>query len=160
MIKRTMLLAALALTTLASGCTGFRKPTIELESVSLGSVGLTGGTLNVNLRVENPNPVGFRADNLHYELFLRSPGSDASAPQWERLAEGTYDEEIVIRARETRVVAVPVEFRLSQLGPAASSVMRSGRIDYRATGTVEVRAAGSRRTVPFSKTGNVMLTGR
>jgi LEA14-like dessication related protein len=157
MIKRTTLAAVLALTTLASACTGFKKPTIELEGISLGSVGLTGGTLNVNLRVENPNAMGFRADELHYELFLRSPDSDASSPQWNRLAEGTYDEDIVIGARETRVVAIPVEFRLSQLGPAASSIMRSGRVDYRATGTVRVRAAGSSRTVPFSKTGNVLL---
>lgn len=157
MIKRTTLTAVLALTTLASACTGFKKPTIELEGISLGSVGLTGGTLNVNLRVENPNRLGFRADDLRYELFLRSPGGDANAPQWERLAEGVYDEEIVIGAHETRTVQVPVEFRLSQLGPAASSVMRSGRLDYRATGTVRVRAAGTSRTVPFSKTGNVML---
>lgn len=157
MIKRTSLLAVLALMTLASACTGFTKPTIELEGISLGSVGLSGGTLLVNLRVENPNRLGFRADDLRYELFMRAPGGDANAPQWERLAEGVYDEEIVIAARETRTVQVPVEFRLSQLGPAASSIMRSGRLDYRATGTVRVRAAGTSRTVPFSKTGNVML---
>jgi LEA14-like dessication related protein len=157
MMRRTTLTAVLALMTLASACTGFKKPTIELEGISLGSVGLSGGTLLVNLRVENPNRLGFRADDLRYELFLRAPGGDANAPQWERLAEGVYDEEIVIGANETRVVAIPVEFRLSQLGPAASSVMRSGRLDYRATGTVRVRAAGSSRTVPFSKTGNVML---
>jgi LEA14-like dessication related protein len=157
MIKRTTLLAVLALMTLATACTGFKKPTIELEGISLGSVGLSGGTLLVNLRVENPNAIGFRADDLRYELFLRSPGGDADQPQWQRLAEGTYDEEIVIGARETRTVQVPVDFRLSQLGPAASSIMRSGRLDYRATGTVRVRAAGSSRTVPFSKTGNVML---
>ena len=157
MIKRTTLAAVLALTTVASACTGFKKPTIELEGISLGSVGLSGGTLNVNLRVENPNAIGFRADDLRYELFLRAPDSDPGSPRWDRLAEGTYDEEIVIGARETRTVQVPVEFRLSQLGPAASSVMRSGRVDYRATGTVRVRAAGSSRTVPFSKTGNVLL---
>jgi LEA14-like dessication related protein len=157
MIKRTTLLAVLALMTLASACTGFKKPTIELEGISLGSVGLSGGTLLVNLRVENPNAIGFRADDLRYELFLRAPDSDPGSPRWDRLAEGMYDEEIVIGARETRTVQVPVEFRLSQLGPAASSVMRSGRVDYRATGTVRVRAAGSSRTVPFSKTGNVLL---
>jgi hypothetical protein len=55
-------------------------------------------------------------------------------------------------------VATPLpSSKPSLLGPAASSVMRSGRVDYRATGTVRVRAAGSSRTVPFSKTGNVLL---
>ena len=59
--------------TLAHACTGFRKPTIELEGIELGSVGLSGGTLLVNVRVENPNAMGFRAENLNYELFLRAP---------------------------------------------------------------------------------------
>lgn len=159
MVRRTTTFAALALVMLASACTGFRRPVIELEGVSLGSVGLGGGTVLVNLRVENPNPVGFRAENLQYELFLRTPRDSADDEGWERLGAGTHDEEIVIRARETRVVQVPVEFRLSQLGPAATQLLRTGRFDYRATGTVQVRAAGSTRTVPFRRTGTMSLLG-
>jgi LEA14-like dessication related protein len=128
--------------------------------VELGSVGLSGGTLLVNVRVENPNSMGFRADSLTYELFLRAPRDSADQQGWERLTRGTYDEEIVIRARETRTVQIPVEFRMSDLGPAASSVLRTGRFDYRVAGTVQVRAAGSRRTVPFRKTGSMNVIGR
>lgn len=160
MLKRWTTLPVLALLVLSQACTGFRKPTIELEGVQLGSVGLSGGTLLVNLRVENPNAVGFRAENLKYDLFLRQPGGDAANEDgWERLTGGTYEEDIVIRGRETRTVQVPVSFRLSDLGPAASSVLRTGRFDYRVTGTVEVRAAGTRREVPFRKTGSMSLTG-
>jgi LEA14-like dessication related protein len=158
MHRRTMLVAVLALMTLASACTGFRKPTIELEGLSLGSVGLSGGTILVNVRVENPNPVGFRAENLNYELFLRTPRDSTDQEGWERLTSGTYEEDIVIRAGETRVVQVPVEFRLSELGPVAASVLRTGRFNYRVTGNVQVRAAGSRRTVPFRKTGSMSLS--
>ena len=158
MIRRSMLVAVLALATFAAGCTGFRKPTVELEGISLGSVGLSGGTLLVNLRVENPNPVGFRAENLNYELFLRAPRDSTSEEGWERLTSGTYEEDIVIRANETRVVQVPVEFRLSELGPVATSLLRTGRFNYRVTGNVQVRAAGSRRTVPFRKTGSMSLS--
>lgn len=158
MIRRTMLVAVLALTTLASACTGFRKPTIELEGLELGSVGLSGGTIMVNVRVENPNPVGFRAEQVAYELFLRSPRDSADEQGWERLTSGTHEEDIVIGARETRVVQIPVEFTLSELGPVARSVMRTGRFNYRVTGNVQVRAAGSRRTVPFRKTGSMSLS--
>jgi LEA14-like dessication related protein len=158
MRRRTMLPAVLALMTLAGACTGFQKPTIELEGLSLGSVGLSGGTILVNVRVENPNPVGFRAENLNYELFLRAPRDSTSEEGWERLTSGTYEEDIVIRARETRVVQVPVEFRLSELGPVATSLLRTGRFNYRVTGNVQVRAAGSRRTVPFRKTGSMSLS--
>lgn len=159
MLRRGTILALLALIAVSSACTGFRRPEIELENVELGSLGLSGGTLLVNLRVENPNALGFRADNLHYELFLRSPRDPADQQGWERLGAGTFDEEIVVRGRETRIVQVPVEFRLSQLGPAAMQVLRSGRFDYRAAGTIQVRAAGTSRTVPFRKTGTVMLLG-
>ena len=158
-MRRTMLVAVLAMTTLASACTGFRKPTIELEGMELGSVGLSGGTILVNVRVENPNPVGFRAEQVNYEVFLRTPRDSADEQGWERLTRGTHEEDIVIDARETRTVQIPVEFRLSDLGPVASSVLRTGRFNYRVTGDVRVRAAGSTRTVPFRKTGSMSLLG-
>lgn len=159
MMRRTMLLAVLALMTIASSCTGFRKPIIDLEGVELGSVGLSGGTILVNVRVENPNPVGFRAERVNYELFLRTPRDSADQQGWERLTSGTHEEDIVVRGGETRVVQIPVEFRLSELGPVASSILRTGRFNYRVTGDVQVRAAGSRRTVPFRKTGSMSLLG-
>ncbi|HEX6039733.1 LEA type 2 family protein [Longimicrobium sp.] len=160
MLKRWTTLPVLALLVLSQACTGFRRPTIEMEGVELGSVGLTGGTLLVNLRVENPNAIGFRAEDLKYDLFLRQPGQNAASEDgWERLTGGTYEEDIVIRARETKTVQIPVNFRLTDLGPAASSVLRTGRFDYRVTGTVNVRAAGTRREVPFRKTGSMSLTG-
>lgn len=157
MTRRTTLVAVLALMTLANACTGFRKPTIELEGIELGSVGFSGGTILVNVRVENPNPVGFRAEHVNYELFLRAPGESADEQGWERLTSGTHEEDIVIGARESRTVQVPVEFTLSDLGPVARSVMRTGRFNYRVTGDVRVRAAGSIRTVPFRKTGSMSL---
>jgi LEA14-like dessication related protein len=159
MLKRWTTLPVLALLVLSQACTGFRKPTIELEGIELGSVGLSGGTLLVNVRVENPNAMGFRAENLAYELFLRTPRDSADDQGWERLTSGTYEEDIVIRARETRTVQIPIEFRLSDLGPVAQSVMRTGRFNYRVAGTVQVRAAGTTRTVPFRKTGSMSLLG-
>ena len=158
MLKRWTTLPILTLLVLTQACSGFRKPTIELEGLELGSVGLSGGTILVNVRVENPNPVGFRAEQVDYELFLRSPRDSADEQGWERLTSGVHEEDIVIGARETRVVQVPVEFTLSELGPVARSVMRTGRFNYRVTGNVRVRAAGSRRTVPFRKTGSMSLS--
>lgn len=159
MRKRWTMMPVLALLVLAQACTGFRKPTIELEGIELGSVGFSGGTVLVNVRVDNPNPIGFRAENVTYELFLRAPRDSANEQAWERLTSGTHEEDIVVRARETKTVQIPVEFRLSDLGPVAQSVMRTGRFNYRVTGNVQVRAAGSTRMVPFRKTGSMSLTG-
>ena len=54
---------------------------------------------------------------------------------------------------------IPVSFTYAQLGPAYRSVLRTGRFDYRATGTVRVRAAGASREVPFHKNGSVSVLG-
>jgi LEA14-like dessication related protein len=157
-MKRLPTLLLLAALALSAACTGFRQPEIELESIELGSIGLTGGTLLVNVAVTNPNAFGARADHLQYELFLRAPDA-ASTDDWKRMASGIYDEPVTIRARETRVVQVPVDFRFSDLGGAGAAVLRRGRLDYRATGTARVSAAGISRDVPFRKTGSVTLVG-
>ncbi|MBB4638582.1 LEA type 2 family protein [Longimicrobium terrae] len=160
--RRALAVAAMLLLALSSACAGFRQPEIELENVSIGTLGLTGGSLMVNLRVTNPNPVGVRAEDLRYQLSLRAPGDTASSSRnanWIPVADGTYDEDVTIRANETRTVSIPVDFSYAELGPAFRSVLRSGRLDYRATGTVRVRAAGASRQVPFRKNGSVNVLG-
>ena len=160
MNRRTLSLTIFALLAFVSAaCTGFKRPEIDLENVEVGSLGLSGGTLLVNVRVQNPNPVGVRAEDLKYELFIRAPQDSANADGWHRLTSGTYNESIEVGARQTRTVQVPIDFRYSDLGDAYRSVLRSGQISYRAVGTVRVRAAGASREVPFRKTGSVMVLG-
>jgi LEA14-like dessication related protein len=158
MLKRWTTLPVLAVLVLSQACSPFRRPTIELEGIELGSVGLSGGTVLVNVRVQNPNAMGFRAEHVNYELFLRAPGDTAATDGWERLTGGRHEEDIVIRARETKTVQIPIEFRLSDLGPVATSVIRTGRFNYRVTGDVQVRAAGTTRTVPFRKSGSMSVS--
>ena len=160
MTRRTLTLTIFALLAFVSAaCTGFKRPEIELENVEIGSLGLTGGTVLVNIRVTNPNPIGVRAEDLRYELFIRAPRDSANENAWQRMSSGTYSERIEVGARQTRTVQVPVDFRYSELGDAFRSVLRSGQISYRANGTVRVRAGGASREVPFRKTGSVMVLG-
>lgn len=139
-------------------CSGaYREPQIELEGVSIGSLGLRGGTLMANVRVENPNRFSLRADDLKYELFLRRSADEPGDTAWVEFAEGTYDEDITVGGGETAIIAIPVEFSYSGLGGAATSLLRTGRFDYRARGTVDVRTPLGTREIPFRKTGTFML---
>src|SRR3712207_2744370 len=91
-----------------SACTaGFRQPRVELEGMQVAGLGLTGGTVLVNLRIQNPNPVGFRAENLQYELFLRNAAAQGDSA-WTRFAQGTYTERFTIGANDTETVQIPV----------------------------------------------------
>ena len=162
MVRRTTMRGVLAagLAMLATGCGSsiFREPEITLESVQIGGLGLSGGTLVVDLEVENPNRFALSSNRLDYELDLRSeePGSDTS---WVDFATGTYEQPFTVRGGETGHVQIPVSFSYSGLGAAAGSMLRRGTFTYRASGTADVRTPLGTHQVPFRKTGTVTLLG-
>ena len=149
-----------ALALLATGCGGsiFKQPEITLESVQIGGLGLTGGTLVVDLQVVNPNRFALSSNRLSYELDLREEESSADT-SWVDFATGTYEQPFSVRGRETAHVQIPVSFSYSGLGAAAGSMLRRGTFTYRASGTADVRTPLGTHQVPFRKTGTVTLLG-
>jgi LEA14-like dessication related protein len=159
-IRRSAAMAALLMLAACSGTV--RQPEIDLEGVSLGSLGLGGGTVNVNVRVHNPNRFSIRADDLTYRLFLRRQADQQASvgdSAWVEFAEGTYDDTLTVRGGETRTFAIPVEFTFGALRGAAGSLLQTGRLQYRAEGTVDVRTPLGTREVPFRKTGSFTMSG-
>jgi LEA14-like dessication related protein len=147
------------LAAVAAGCGQVRQPEVTLEGVQIGSLGLTGGTLLVDVRIANPNPFTVRAHRVDYQLALREPG-DGGTQSWIDLAAGSYeDDDLEVPARGERTFRVPVDFSYSAAGGAARSIVRTGRVDYRAGGTVVVRTPVGWREVPFRRTGSVMMGG-
>jgi LEA14-like dessication related protein len=157
-VRTAAALAVLALT--AASCTHVRQPEVTLEGVQIGSLGLTGGTLMVNVRVDNPNPFTLRAHRVNYALSLREPSEEGGQPAWVDLASGWFeDDDFEIRPRQSRTFRVPVDFTYAAAGGAARSVLRTGRVDYRASGTVLVRTPAGYRELPYRHTGSVMVGG-
>jgi LEA14-like dessication related protein len=153
-LRTTAALALAALT--ASACTA-RRPDIELESVSLGSVGLAGGTLLANVRVHNPNRFTMKAENLRYQLFLRRNDASSGDSTWTRFADGVYPDTLTVHGGQTRTFPIPVSFSFGQLAGAGRSLLDYGRIDYRAQGTVDVHTPVGLRNVPFHKVGTFVM---
>jgi hypothetical protein len=52
-----------------------------------------------------------------------------------------------------------VEFTYTGLGGAATSLLRAGTFNYRATGTVDVRTPLGSYDIPFRRGGMVTLLG-
>lgn len=156
-VRSRVLVAALIVVGL-SACGGgvFRQPAVSLESVRLGGLGLSGGTLLVDLEVINPNRFALNAERLRYALALRQPG-ETSDTTWIEFAEGTHDHSFSVAAGDTVVVQIPIEFTYSGLGSAANSLLRSGTFTYRATGIVDLRTPLGSYDVPFRKRGTVTL---
>lgn len=161
MMKRIRMNAAFLAAALAlSACSGaVTRPEIDLEGVSVGSLGISGGTLIANVRVHNPNRFSIRADDLNYRLFLREPGEQPGDTTWIPFADGTYGDTLSVRGRETRTFRIPVEFSYAGLRGAAGNLLRTGRVQYRAEGTVDVKTPIGTREVPFRKTGSFTMSG-
>ncbi len=159
-IRRMRFFPLLALLATLNGCLGaiYRQPVVTLESVQLGGLGLTGGTLLVNLGVMNPNSFALNANQLQYSLQL-GDADVAEDTVWLDFADGVYERGFTVNARDSATVQIPVEFSYAGLGGAASSILRSGTFNYQARGAVDVNTPLGTRQVPFRKKGVFTLLG-
>jgi LEA14-like dessication related protein len=156
MKPRITILTALAaiLAAAVTSCAPFRQPEIELASVRLAGLGLTGGTINVRLAVQNPNRYALRAQGLTYELALGEPGGGAD--QWIEFASGTFTDALEVAGRDSALIDIPVEFSYRGAGTAIRSIIETGSFRYRVSGTVQVTGP-VRRQVPYARRGVVSM---
>lgn len=125
------------------------EPTASLERVVVREAGLSGATLDLVLRVENPNGFDLRGGWLKFDLALEDQpiGSvDATQP-------------FLLPARAASDLVLPLRVEWASLAPAARALLRGGRATYRVTGRVGVEAGGTRLAVPFSRGGTVSILG-
>lgn len=154
-------LAALLFAVLAlSACPGpvYQQPEVALQNVQLAGLGLRGGTLLVNVKVVNPNRFALNADRLRYDLLLRDSRA-ANDTVWLNFASGIFAQQFTVAARDSGFVQIPVEFTYAGLGGAATSLLRAGTFDYRASGIVDVRTPLGLYEVPFARRGTFTLMG-
>jgi LEA14-like dessication related protein len=123
--------------------------------VKVGGIGLRGATMIAELNIRNPNSFRIETDSITYELEASNPGDTSN---WSRVSLGSYTQRVRINDGEETDVEIPIDFSYSGLGGAAQGIIERGTFNYRVRGNVYVREP-LRRTVPFSKNGNVSLAG-
>lgn len=157
MIRRIATLSLIALAAVwASACVPrIQRPDIQLVGVRLGALGLQGGLLYVQVGVVNPNDFALRASRFTYDIELREPGSGEDT--WTEFVDGVFDREVRVQANDSTVVEIPVEIRYSGVGAALRSLLDSGTINYRVSGTVNVEEP-IRTRLPYRHTGTATLT--
>ncbi|MBR9990612.1 MAG: LEA type 2 family protein [Gemmatimonadetes bacterium] len=152
-MSRTMLLPLLLI---AGACSSaVRQPEVRLESVRVGGIGLRGGTLHAQVYVGNPNSFGLETRSITYDMQVEHPDS---AGRWVSFAQGTVDEPVRVGGNSSTIIDVPIQFRYDDLGGALRSIIDTGTFNYRVSGDVRLSEPVG-RTVPYSKTGIVSLSG-
>jgi len=136
--------AAAALALLSNGCAVVTAtpPQVEVQQVELHDVGLLDLTLGVTLCVTNPNnsELDFRRVTVALDL--------AGAP----LAAGVSATPVRLPPRSSTLVPFEVAATAGNLGQQLMEVLRSGGVDYRMHGGVQLDGALA-ITLPFGHAG-------
>jgi LEA14-like dessication related protein len=128
--RNTVLVAALTAVLVSSCVRRVEQPDVWLNGARLVSLGITGGVIDVELGVYNPNSFVVRAGGLSYDLDFEDPGGE----DWLDFAEGRIDDLVPVPA----TVVVPVEFDYRGLGAAVRALLERGSFQYRVSGLVAV----------------------
>lgn len=145
-----------ALTLLVAACStlgrqAFQSPVVNLRDVRVLGLGTSGGQLEVQLGVRNPNNFRLDATRMTYRVFV---GDSVG------LASGAIDALTTVQAGDSTIVKIPVSFTYSGLGAAATQLLRTGAVTYRVAGDVTVGSVVGNFTVPYSSTGQFNTMSR
>jgi LEA14-like dessication related protein len=155
MRKLTLSMAVLALAA-AAGCSvlgraAFQNPVVHLRNVVVRGLGLTGGTIDVQLSVYNPNHYRLDATRLDYRVNLAGDSI--------MLASGSLSNRFTVQDNDSTTVTIPVSFTYAGIGSAGRSLLNTGAVDYHVLGDVTVASTVGNFTVPYSTTGRFTSTG-
>jgi len=148
--RRVRAACVLALALGAGGCLSFKRPGLSVTEVRLASIGLTGGTVGVTLAVDNPNDYKLESEGFRYTLQFADDSDGDRA--WVTLADASEDRRVSLPAGDTTSVELDVPFQMGPLGSALARLLRSGELEYRFTGELQVTSP-RRARVPFDRRG-------
>jgi LEA14-like dessication related protein len=142
---RPRLAGALALALLGGACATLKPPTLSVDSLKVGDMGITGVALDIGFRVRNPNPEPIAVDKLEYELFLNG----------RRLGRGYEAKGFTLEGFGEGKVVSRFDVNLLNLPGALKDVLRADRGRTRVKGDFYVRRNGGLRKVGFDADAEV-----
>jgi LEA14-like dessication related protein len=140
--------AGLALVALlGAACASLKPPTLSVDGLKVGDMGVTGVAMDVRFRVRNPNPEPMTVDRFEYELFLNG----------ERLGRGYDPKGFELEGFGEEKVTSRFDVNLLSLPGAVREVMRHDRGHARVKGHFYVRRGGGLKKMGFDADADVDL---
>jgi LEA14-like dessication related protein len=148
---------SLAILLAGTGCAALereaerRKPSASIDSTRVTGFDFDAARLLVDVRVDNPNPVGIEIAGLDYELRLNG----------ERVLTGDSTDRSDIPARGSGTVAVPITLNYGDLADRVAHLRGRDTVDYAIDLgiMVDVPLLGKRR-LPATASGTVPIPQR
>ncbi|MFL5574956.1 MAG: LEA type 2 family protein [Gemmatimonadaceae bacterium] len=122
----------------------FARPAVTFRGVSLGSVGIGGGSLDVALGVANPNPYTLTAKRMSYRLMV----GDST-----EVARGATTAALSVAGHDSAVVRLPLDVSWRGLSAVGKRVMNDGTVDYRLVGEIVADTPVGEHAFPVDQRG-------
>ena len=159
-MRRSLVVAAVAALAATVGCASggsaasgspaaaesappFYNPRVALRDVRLSGVGLTGGAMEIALRVYNPNIYPLEDPRVTYRVIVGD----------NQLATGVYDAEVDVPAEDSVLVRVPASFTFGGAGGAGRALLNTGSVNYRVLGRIYADTPYGRLSAPYDRAG-------
>ena len=124
-------------------------PIVALRDVRIAGIGVTGGTFDVLLSVYNPNEFDLDASSITYSVIVDTTVVGA----------GESGQRVVVPARDSALVRLPVRFDWNALGNAGRTILNAGTLDYRVKGAMRISSGVGTITIPYDQRGRYSTTG-
>jgi LEA14-like dessication related protein len=143
----------LSLLLLSTACSGlgdfFREPDIQLDHAVVRGVGVSGGALDLVVRVENPNHFTLHGTKLQVGIDVE--GS--------HLGDISYDDEFAVPEAGQTIITLPLRFGWSGVGSAVRAALNHGDLPYKMNGQATLRLPGGvNKVISFTHEGRAPLT--
>ncbi|HEU4564105.1 MAG TPA: LEA type 2 family protein [Gemmatimonadaceae bacterium] len=122
----------------------FTPPRVTFAGVALRTMGLAGGSVDVFLRIHNPNPYALTATRASYRLLVADSVE---------VGHGTSLDTVRVGARDSATVRLPLDVSWRGLQAAGRSAVRGGAVDYRILGEIVAQTPIGAHTFPLDSRG-------
>lgn len=145
--SKLFIVAGLALVG-AAGCAtlgrgSFKEPIVHFQNATITGIGVTGGSVEVQLSLYNPNKFKLDGNRLTYNVWIDKT----------QLGSGALAERFTVQDKDSTIVKLPLNFTYAGLGEAGKQLMNSGSVNYRVTGDLTVGTPLGNFTRPYDQTG-------
>ena len=135
------------LATLCACGPSLKPPTLQVQSLKKGQVGITGAKLDVVFGVRNPNPEDLQVEKMEYELIVNGTG----------VGRGYVSDAFTLRGFAEEKVASTVDVNYLKLPGAIKTLLDDHEVRARARGVFYVRQGSGLRELDFDSEAKIGL---
>jgi LEA14-like dessication related protein len=126
----------------------FEEPTVDLDSIEITGLGISGVSLNIWLDVFNPNDFQIGATRIEADLQLEETD----------FGSALLEEDVEIAPSSHTRVKVPARFTWDGIGTGVRALLVRGVVDYQLETNLRVKTSLGTRNMSFKSRGEVPIS--